>query len=115
MRYPNYTGIEPCTTIGFDLYTADIPKGSKPVGLELMREACLSCETYLACREWALHHENAHNGFWAGMTGNERRIERARLGITVVDPITFANNGVGDRRIYRATTESGTRSDGEAA
>ena len=115
MKYPNYTGTEPCTTIGFELYTGDVPKGSIPPGLKLMREACLSCHTYEPCFEWAIHHENASNGFWAGMTGNERREMRKQLGITVIDPITFANNGIGDRRIYRATPQSGEGSDGAAA
>lgn len=95
MRYPRFTGTEPCTEIGPGAYTED-PEGGFIPGRAVMVAACLSCHTYTACREWAVRHEAY--GFWAGMSANDRRKERSRRGIVLDDPIHVLSPTYGERR-----------------
>ena len=84
MRYPDFTGPEPCTELGPELYQID---HYTPSMLQQLKEACMSCDMLIPCRSWSLHHEGRANGFWAGMTGEERQKERRRLNIVLVDPM----------------------------
>lgn len=84
MRYPDFRGDEPCAQLGHDLYQGD---AYTPESLAVMRDCCAACHMLAECRAWSLHHEGHANGFWAGMTGEERRRERRRLNIVLVDPM----------------------------
>ena len=84
MRYPAFTGDEPCAQLGHELYQGE---AYTPETLTIMRDACMECHMLTDCRSWSLHHEGTANGFWAGMTGEERRKERRQLGIVLVDPM----------------------------
>lgn len=82
-RYPNFTGQEPCASIGTEMYYTD--DQSQMLGLPILRHACLNlCDTYEQCLSWSLEHE-AH-GFWAGMTAKDRERFRRKAGIRYSDP-----------------------------
>lgn len=86
MRYPDFTGHEPCATIGLDFYYIEGRGQHSQVEMDMMRTACLErCFMLEQCRQWALHHER--HGFWAGMAENERARVRRSLNIILSDPI----------------------------
>lgn len=85
MRYPEFTGDEPCTEVGTDLYYHNEGVGGSYTDLPLLRTMCLrDCHNVDACREWSVRHE--YYGFWAGMTEQERRDERRRRNIVLQEP-----------------------------
>lgn len=88
MRYPAFTGTEPCTELGPDVYQID---HYTPSMLEMLKETCSFCHMLGPCREWALRHEGRSSGFWAGMTGNERATERKRRNIVFIDPVVVVS------------------------
>lgn len=86
MRYPEFTGHEPCATIGTDFYYAEGRGSQCPTEYDVLRAACLDrCHMLEACTEWSLRHER--HGFWAGMTENERAVVRRKLNIILADPV----------------------------
>lgn len=80
MKYPNYTGTEPCAQVGFELFFADPAKNGILEHRALLQDTCRRCPILLQCRDWALRHEEY--GFWAGTTPRERVALRKELGIT---------------------------------
>ena len=79
MRYPEFTGSEPCTQIGADWFAVD--EGSKRYKhVKQIRASCMECPMHKPCLEYALAVRV--DGFWGGMTDGERHRERKRLGIT---------------------------------
>lgn len=54
-----------------------------------LKALCAGCAMLEPCREWAIHHEGRDSGFWAGMNPEERKAERRRRGITLVDPVSW--------------------------
>lgn len=85
MKYPNFTGNEPCASIGVNFYYVEGQGSFSSTEYAVMKSACLErCHMLEECTQWALHHE-AH-GYWAGMGEKERQRMRARLGISLSDP-----------------------------
>jgi hypothetical protein len=82
--YPQFTGYEPCATIGLDFYFVE--KGSYTrTERDTMRDGCLNhCPLYRECLEWALRRERW--GYWAGTTEIERETLRRQLGIRSEEP-----------------------------
>lgn len=75
MPYPSLDGTEPC--VGKEeLYLSDDVGNPSPDRVEACRNLCASCPRLVACREWAIAHENDY--VWGGMTAAERRTERKR-------------------------------------
>lgn len=46
-----------------------------------LRKMCASCPLFTQCREWGLKHEVY--GFWGGLSAEERKGERRKLGIDI--------------------------------
>jgi hypothetical protein len=79
MRYPNFTGTEPCAQVGFEPFFEDpLPNGILE-HRNLLIDTCNHCPMLVECRTWALHHEEY--GWWAGTTRRERISLRKELGI----------------------------------
>lgn len=76
MKYPKFTGDEPCTQVGAEHFF--LPEGQPGwMNLDRMRALCGSCVMQADCLEWAVQHE--HHGFWGGTTEHERvKIRKAR-------------------------------------
>lgn len=87
MRYPEYTGSEPCAQLGTTHYYVDIEgRGGSYNELPLLRDLCQNrCFMYTDCLNWAVRHEQY--GFWAGTTESERQRIRARRNIILLDPM----------------------------
>ena len=49
--------------------------------IRLLRTLCDRCEVIERCRAHALTHEQ--HGFWAGMTEEERKVEREAQGVVI--------------------------------
>ena len=80
MKYPNYTGTEPCASLGVSFYFSDVRIDGHYPYRDLLNETCDTCPMLAQCRAWALHHEEY--GFWAGTTARERVALRRELGIS---------------------------------
>lgn len=90
MRYPDFTGHEPCATIGPDFYYVEGRGQHSQTEWETMRSACLDrCFMLDECTQWSLHHEQF--GFWAGMSEQDRRQLRRRLNIVLSDPVVHVS------------------------
>jgi hypothetical protein len=87
MEYPRFTGTEPCTEIGGELFFPDDTL-RKQVNKHVMRNVCAGCDMLMECREYALHHQVS--GFWGGMSGQERRQERRRRNIIAIPIVESA-------------------------
>lgn len=83
VQRPNYTGDEPCTSIGFIMYFYEDSEYDKK-HVNKMRKACHACPLVSECAEYAIHHER--HGFWAGLTVRDRAAIRRKRGIVVTDP-----------------------------
>lgn len=88
VRFPTFTGSEPCTELGPDLYSMEHYPSDV---LSMLRAACGGCSMLAECAEWSVRHEGPHAGFWAGMTGTERVAERRRRNILLVDPMVVVH------------------------
>ena len=80
MKYPNYTGTEPCAQVGIELFFTDPAKNGILEYRHLLQDTCRHCPMIVQCRDWALRHEEY--GFWGGTTPRERVALRRELGIT---------------------------------
>lgn len=85
MRLPEFTGAEPCTELGTDLFFSDEENGHQ-VDAARLRRVCGGCEMLTECREYAIRHQV--KGFWGGLTERERREVRRRRNIWAI-PITI--------------------------
>jgi len=72
--------------------------------------ACKRCPVRGACTDWSLRHE--WYGYWAGMSGRQRRALRRTLNITFVEPepvtevaITAAPEPLADLDIERSAAQ----------
>jgi len=83
VQRPNYTGDEPCTSIGYIMYFYEDSEYDKK-HVNKMRKACHACPLVSECAEYAIHHERY--GFWAGLTVRDRAAIRRKRGIWVTDP-----------------------------
>jgi hypothetical protein len=76
MKYPQFTGDEPCAQIGGDLFSAD-DISKRYHDTKRLRQICGSCPMQEPCLDYALHVKV--EGFWGGTTDGERaKIRRAR-------------------------------------
>lgn len=78
MNLPQFTGDEPCTTVGVDQFVGDgdVIRISQ---VRELRKVCSGCPMQEPCLEYALHVKVV--GFWGGMTDRERDKERRARGI----------------------------------
>lgn len=95
MRYPNYTGSEPCTQVGAEwFFPADVGNGSGVWSTYVQaKQVCADCWVRVECAEWAIHHEG--DGMWGGLTPMERRAIRGRRGVELVRPENLQRYGPG--------------------
>lgn len=85
MQQPNYTGDEPCVSIGVDMYFFDDQVQADKKHLRKLRNICnRECPLVSECAEYAIHHER--HGLWGGLTSKERHAIRRERGITLVEP-----------------------------
>lgn len=92
MRYPNYTGSEPCTQVGMDWFFPDSDNGSGVWSMyRQAKVVCARCWVRVECAEWGIHHEG--DGLWGGLAPMERREIRARRGIELDRPENHLDYG----------------------
>lgn len=82
MRYPAFTGDEPCTQFDPVMYYPS-PTESNEREYKAVRALCSDCPMQTECLEWALHHERY--GSWGGYTMYEINQMRSRRGIRLTD------------------------------
>lgn len=78
MKYPQFTGDEPCAQVGADFFSVD-DSSNRYHNTKKLREICSGCEMREPCLEYALHVKVF--GFWGGTTENERAKIRKSRGI----------------------------------
>lgn len=95
MRYPAFTGTEPCTEFHTDMY---YPNSSQANELEYraIRDACNGCGMQEPCLEWGLRHET--HGVWGGVNPVGRERIRKERGISFSDPALPMWGFTGTRR-----------------
>ena len=77
MRYPQFTGTEPCTEVGTNLFFAEEGETGRR-DLAHIKALCATCPMQAACLEWALAYPEPF-GIWGGLTTQERsRLRRSR-------------------------------------
>lgn len=67
-----------CDGMDTDIFFDDLADSKKRAEL---RELCASCPIIDQCRDWGLNHEVY--GFWGGLSADERRGVRRKLGINI--------------------------------
>lgn len=78
MKYPKFTGAEPCAQVGTDLFfTPDNSVVYRDV--RHVRALCADCPMREPCLEYALHVNVV--GIWAGTTEHERKQIRRKRNI----------------------------------
>jgi WhiB family transcriptional regulator, redox-sensing transcriptional regulator len=89
MKYPAYTGDEPCAEVGPDLFfTPDKTYGYTHRGLRDVKAICDSCSMRDACLDYALHVNVS--GIWGGTTETQRKSLRRQLNI-IAQPVLSAS------------------------
>lgn len=78
MKYPAFTGDEPCAQTGADFFISD-GDSNRYRNVRQLRAICGACPMQEPCLEYALHVKVV--GFWGGTTDEERRRIRRRRGI----------------------------------
>ncbi len=85
MRYPSFTGDEPCTQAGTEVYyVEDDNVASWKLHSYVVKSLCSQCEMRGPCLEWALHHEI--HGYWGGKSPEERKKIRKQKNISIKSP-----------------------------
>lgn len=78
MKYPTFTGAEPCAQVGTDLFfTQDDSINYRD--LDRVKRLCASCEMQEPCLEYALHVNVV--GVWGGTTDVQRKQIRKQRNI----------------------------------
>lgn len=110
------TGSEPCSQVDPEMFFEERPRVAADLA-PVLKEMCGACPILVECRDHALHHEEY--GFWGGMSGRERKLERRRLGIglrsvTVLNQRTYVDRMRENKRRYNyAMSLLPTRSDAQ--
>jgi WhiB family redox-sensing transcriptional regulator len=87
MKYPQFTGSEPCTQVGADLFfTPDTSIVYRDI--RKVKAVCEECPMREPCLDYALHVNVV--GIWGGTTEKQRIIMRRKRRI-VATPITQAS------------------------
>lgn len=78
MKYPRFTGEEPCAQVGVEHFFT--PEGSSNyTDLATVKAICADCPSKEPCLEYALHVNVI--GVWGGTTEPQRRSIRKERGI----------------------------------
>jgi hypothetical protein len=87
MRYPAFDGTQQCASIGTSLFYPDNPSNVTVMEKQIIHQTCYSCRIQSQCLEWGLRHEEY--GYWGGLSPNQRRELRRKVGIRLeVVPVT---------------------------
>ena len=66
VNLPKWTGKEACLLVeDLDFFFSEFP-----LDIALAKDICIECPMMVACRDYALKHEN--NGVWGGLSADER-------------------------------------------
>ena len=66
VNLPKWTGKEACLLVeDLDFFFSEFP-----LDIALAKDICLECPMMVACRDYALKHEN--NGVWGGLSADDR-------------------------------------------
>jgi hypothetical protein len=89
LAHPKFTGEEPCTEVGTEVFDNDRLNGNETVSeimerSRLARKLCDQCPIKNECAEWGIAHERYL--MWGGLTPRERERERTRRKWIVVTP-----------------------------
>ena len=84
MRYPEWTGSEPCRQLDPELFFPVSFNALRSRDRVLMIELCNTCPSREPCLMWALHKER--EGWWAGTTPTGRERLRRQMGIRLDVP-----------------------------
>ncbi len=79
MRYPQFTGTEPCTEIGTEVFFPSIDEPVKSFNLDQAKGVCTGCPSIEPCFQYALQHNVV--GVWGGTTYAERNRMRKEMNI----------------------------------
>lgn len=79
MKYPQFTGNEPCRSMPIELY---YPENGSPH--KTVVALCNVCDVLEQCRMWGLRHESF--GLWGGLTEQDRQRMRRALNI-ILEPL----------------------------
>lgn len=82
MKYPAFTGNEPCTQFDPDMYYPN-PTEANEREYKAVRALCRECPMQVECLEWAVHHERYGN--WGGCTMREIETIRIQRRIRLTD------------------------------
>lgn len=80
MKYPRFTGSEPCAQIGMENFFLDPSHYSIWAGKHL-RPICDGCPMQQQCLDWGMEHEE--HGWWGGYSPRERAVLRKEMGVTL--------------------------------
>lgn len=75
-KYPTVDGSEVCRSTDPEIF---FPDSLTPKMAKRLRTICADCHVQAACAEWAIWFEA--DGFWGGLTPNERKEIRRERGI----------------------------------
>ena len=78
VKYPQYTGREPCRSTDPDAF---YPDKHLPTLYVHLKRICDPCEMLIQCREYAIASEDL--GYWGGLGPGERRRIRQERGIKI--------------------------------
>lgn len=82
--FPEFDGTQACAGADLQLFFPDT-HAEEEASLPTVRALCESCSFYGDCLDYVLTH--IVDGLWAGLTEEERRLERKRRHITA-EPLT---------------------------
>lgn len=94
MRYPAFTGDEPCTQFDPDMYYPNPTEANEREYLAV-RALCRQCPMQGPCLEWGMRHESY--GTWGGYSMNAIERLRQQHGIRLSAAVGI-HYVVGDRR-----------------
>lgn len=83
MRFPAFTGTEPCTQFDPDMFFPDSVQAGEREYREI-RAICSGCPVQADCLEWGVQHELY--GVWGGANARELSRLRSLRGILRKDP-----------------------------
>lgn len=87
MKYPKFTGWEPCTQVGIEWFFIDDRQYKEA------KMVCRSCDMIVECAKWGIKHEMY--GVFGGLSPHERKNLRVKHRIPFQEPHTgFINNRV---------------------
>lgn len=89
MKYPEFTGYEPCATADPELWFTDDKNNTIWLRATIGR-ICGACPMFDDCREWGIRHEKY--GWWGGLSPMDRVRYRRTHGIVLesIDHSVFA-------------------------